>query len=190
MHWLILFRLSYFYSRTRYLARYTILTEITWLKKRDCFTTGKRDYIFLILPRVALTIIVLVSTYSQRPMVKDINALFVSVFGERFFNFSNVMIFVAFFPALAFVMFKDWLYKLIFIFLSLFIGYAIQNSAPFLIFFAVFLPTIIHVFLFTGFFIVLGALKNRSVTGIASAVVFILCAVIFLYGDPFLIFTT
>ena len=160
------------------------LTEITWLKKRDCFTTGKSDYIFLIIPCIILTVIILISTYSQMPVVKDINAALVSAFGEQFFNFSNVMIFVAFFSALAFVLFKDWLYKLIFIFVSLLIGLAIKNSTPFLLFFAIFLPTIIHVFVFTGLFIVQGALKNRSVTGIASAVVFILCAGVFFVWRP------
>lgn len=160
------------------------LTEITWLKKRDCFATGKRDYIFLVLPCVILTIIVLVNTYSQLPVVKDMNAAFISVFGEQFFNFSNVMIFVAFFSALAFVMFKDWVYKFVAILAALIIGFAVQNSQPFLLFFAVFLPTIIHVFVFTGFFIINGALKNRSVTGLASVVVFILCAVIFFIWKP------
>ena len=166
------------------------LTEITWLKKRDCFANGKSDYIFLIVPCVILTFIVLVATYNQLPVVKDLYEFCLSFFGSHFLNFSNVMIFVAFFSALAFVMFKDGLYKLIFIFIALIAGLLIQDSQPFLIFFAIFLPTLIHVFVFTGLFIIQGALKNRSATGIASAVVFILCAVIFLYGNLFSTFIT
>jgi hypothetical protein len=160
------------------------LTEITWLKKRDCFTTGKKDYIFLVVPCIILTFIILVATYNELPVIKDIYEFCMSFFGPGFLNFSNVMIFVAFFSALAFVMFKDWLYKLIFIFVSLIVGILSQHTQPFLIFFAIFLPTLIHVFVFTGLFIVYGAMKNRSATGIASAVVFILCAAIFFIWKP------
>jgi hypothetical protein len=42
--------------------------------------------------------------------------------------------------------------------------------------FDIFLPTIVHVFVFTGLFILIGALKGRSVSGIASLVIFCLCA--------------
>jgi len=160
------------------------LTEITWLKKRDYFTNGKKDYIFLIIPCIVLTVIVLVGNYGDSPIVKDLNSFFVSAFGQQVFNFSNVMIFLAFFSALAFVIFNEWLYKLIFICVALFVGLLIQHSQPFLIFFAVLLPTIIHVFVFTGLFMIYGALKSRSTTGIAAAVVFIICAASFFVWKP------
>ncbi len=47
--------------------------------------------------------------------------------------------------------------------------------------FSIFLPSILHVFIFTGFFILLGALKSKSKTGIASVVVFIACAILLLW---------
>jgi len=50
--------------------------------------------------------------------------------------------------------------------------------------FSVFLPTIIHVFLFTGLFILVGALRGRSVSGISSLAVFILCSLSFFYLFP------
>jgi hypothetical protein len=160
------------------------LTEITWLKKRDCFTTGKKDYIFLVLPCLIMTVIVLVYTYNDQPVIKDMYATMQSVFGPKISDFPTVMIALAFFSALAFVLFKDWLYKLIFIFVAFLVGILIQDSQPSVIFFAIFLPTIVHVYVFTGFFIINGALKNRSVTGIASATVFILCALIFFIWKP------
>jgi hypothetical protein len=103
------------------------LTEITWLKKRDCFTTGKKDYIFLVVPCVILTFIILVATYHEKPGLNNLYEFCMSFFGADFLNFSNVMIFVAFFSALAFVMFKDWVYKFIFIFIALIGGMLIQN---------------------------------------------------------------
>ena len=41
--------------------------------------------------------------------------------------------------------------------------------------FANFIPTIIHVYVFTGCFILYGALRHKSMTGILSLVVFALC---------------
>ncbi len=160
------------------------LTEITWLKQRDCFTTGKKDYIFLIVPCVILTFIVLVGTYHDKPVVDGLYEFCTSLFGLKFFGSAYIMIFVAFFSALAFVLFKDGLYKLIFILVTLFLGIILKDVRPIFIFFAIFLPTLIHVFVFTGLFIILGALKNRSITGIVSALVFVLCAVIFFIWKP------
>lgn len=48
-----------------------------------------------------------------------------------------------------------------------------------------YLPTLMHVFLFTGAFILLGALRNRSWTGIASLVVFVAAAV-FCFANPWI----
>src|ERR1700758_3235140 len=44
---------------------------------------------------------------------------------------------------------------------------------------SVFLPTIIHVFLFTGIFVLSGAFKTKSVSGFISFGVFIACALSF-----------
>lgn len=50
--------------------------------------------------------------------------------------------------------------------------------------FGTFLPTLIHVFLFTGLFITVGALKSRSFSGLASLGVFVACGAIFFVSPP------
>ncbi len=50
--------------------------------------------------------------------------------------------------------------------------------------FAIWLPTIIHVYLFTGAFILAGALKTRSKSGILSVLFFIVCAITFFIYTP------
>jgi hypothetical protein len=160
------------------------LTEITWLKKRDYFTNGKKDYLFLVVLCVIMTMIVLLNAYNNLPIVQRAAYFCVSVFGTGFYNFANVSIFLAFFSALAFVIFKDWVYKVFFIGCAFVVGLFIEQAPPFLIFFGILLPTIIHVFVFTGLFIIHGAMKNRSITGIASVAVFILCAGIFFIWKP------
>ncbi|HEY0323931.1 MAG TPA: hypothetical protein VGC66_23490 [Pyrinomonadaceae bacterium] len=49
---------------------------------------------------------------------------------------------------------------------------------------AFFLATIIHVFIFTGAFILYGALKSRSLSGILSLAIFVLCAALFFVYVP------
>ena len=46
--------------------------------------------------------------------------------------------------------------------------------------FGILLPTIVHVFLFTGLFVLQGALKTKSITGFISLGVFIICALSFI----------
>jgi hypothetical protein len=55
------------------------------------------------------------------------------------------------------------------------------------LFFSVFLPTLIHVFLFTSLFMLFGALKSNSTLGIVSVGVLFLCAAMpFIWDAPFI----
>ncbi len=49
---------------------------------------------------------------------------------------------------------------------------------------AFFVPTLIHVYVFTGFFIIYGALKERSRSGYWSFAVFLLCPLVFVLVQP------
>ena len=140
------------------------LTEISWLHKRQYFTTGKFDYLFLCVLGVLLF-------------------LFNFVFTE-FGVVATLLLFVAFFYSLSCVLFKNFIYKLLFIGVAFIIGGVIQKATPFVLLFGIFLPTLIHVFLFTGLFILQGALKNKSVTGIISLVIFSICAISFFVFYP------
>ena len=82
------------------------------------------------------------------------------------------------------VLFKDMLYKILFFVVAIIIGAAFSKSSPFVFLFGIFLPTLIHVFIFTGLFILHGALKNKSKTGIASLFVFAGCAISFFIFHP------
>ena len=47
-----------------------------------------------------------------------------------------------------------------------------------------FLPTLIHVSIFTGAFILIGALRGRSLSGLLSLLVFLAVPFVFLYALP------
>jgi hypothetical protein len=140
------------------------LTEISWLHKRHYFATGKYDYVLLILLCVVLFLFSFVVT--------------------EYSNYATVFIFVAFFFSLASVLFKDFFVKLAFLAVAFIVGAIIQKAPTFIYLIGVFLPTLIHVFVFTGLFILYGALKNKSVTGVLSLAVFAACAVSFFVFHP------
>ncbi len=136
------------------------LTEISWLHDRSYFTRGKHDYMYL----VGIGILLMASQY-----------------WSRMHHLSNGMIYLAFLSALVLILVRNNVLKIFGILLIL-ATYKIADN--FLIFFSVFLPTLIHVFVFTGCFILFGALKSRSKSGMWSFAVFLLCPLSF-----FLLFT-
>jgi hypothetical protein len=140
------------------------LTEIGWLHKKNYFTKGKYDFVFLIL-----TCIVLVYWNYNPP--------------KR----SGLMVDVIFFSLVlsaVFVFIKDWLYRIFIIVFALVIIGFINNSSQYYTMVAVFLPTIIHVFIFTWLFMVFGVLKEKSWPGLISIVVLIICAIVLFNFQP------
>lgn len=125
------------------------LTEIGWLHKKNYFTKGKYDFLIL-------TLICSVMVYYNFNPPKKGNGIIpdLIVFGLLI--------------SVAFVYMKDWLYRAVVIVLAA-ISVGFLNNAPsYFTWAAIFLPTIIHVFIFTWLFMLYGVLKERSVPGIIS----------------------
>jgi len=140
------------------------LTEISWLHKRNYFVEGKYDYLWLILLCVFGTF---------------------GYFGMKGFNAWNYLTpFIALISALAFYLIKNRYLKILCIFFAFLIAVALKSSQFYIIFFIVFLPTILHVFVFTGSFILYGAIKSKSVSAFISLAVFVVCALSFFYIQP------
>lgn len=138
------------------------LTEIGWLHKKGYFTTGKYDYVFLAILGGLITLGFLGLSDSLEGV-------------------SNGLVYLAFLMALAMVVFKDNTLKIIAGVLILFSTILFSKSTFYDYFFAIYLPTIVHVFLFTGLFILYGALKSKSRLGFLSILVFVGCALSFFY---------
>ncbi|HEY0029327.1 MAG TPA: hypothetical protein VGC65_01115 [Bacteroidia bacterium] len=137
------------------------LTEISWLEKKNYFVKAKKDIWVFVIMVLAITI-----------------GIFDN--GSKFNNIIGSILFSGFVYALVILFTEKPVVKLValvFVFmLSLILGFNIYPKLPFLLF-AIWLPTIIHVYFFTGAFILFGAMKSKSVSGIVSLIVFICCAV-------------
>src|ERR1700746_487410 len=138
------------------------LTEISWLEKKNYFIKSKKDiWVFVVL-----------GTFIPIGMRSDHSKMNFHIASFLFAGFVYGII----------ILYVD---KIAVKLVLLLVVFLISNnqyfnsypSLPFL-FFAMWLPTIVHVYFFTGAFILLGAMRSRSLTGIISLIIFILCGII------------
>ncbi len=153
------------------------LTEISWLHERNYFTAkpGKRKQRphrgWLIL--VAITILLLIVGFVSA----EILGLIYSPKWEITFFY------LVFISALLITEVKNKRQKFWVLSLALLLLVPLATSRYYIIL-AFFLITIIHVFFFTGAFVLFGALKGKSASGALSLVVFLVCAVSFFVYVP------
>jgi hypothetical protein len=159
------------------------LTEISWLHDRQYFTKGKYDFVPLLLIGVALS-------YAAFAKDFDFNIDFYKEFVAL--NLFDKLLVLALFSSLLFAFVKNLVVKIIailfiFIFISGWLApeNASENSKSTTIFALTSLvPTLIHVYLFTGLFMLFGALKSRSKTGLLSVAAFLIIPIYLVYGLP------
>lgn len=125
------------------------LTEIGWLHKKNYFTKGKYDFVVLSL------ICTVMVYYNFNPPKKGIGII-------------PDLILFGLLISVSFVFMKDWLYRAVVIVLAA-VSIGVLNNLPsYFTWAAIFLPTIIHVFIFTWLFMLYGVLKERSIPGLIS----------------------
>ncbi len=133
------------------------LTEIGWLHKKSYFTKGKYDFVALGFLCVLVFYFSMVKPARTETLVPNIIAL-----GVLF--------------ACIFVFIKDNLYRAALCTLAL-IGLAVaKTGSSYFMWIGIFLPTIIHVFIFTWAFMLYGVLKNKSLSGYLSIIALLLIA--------------
>ena len=145
------------------------LTEISWLHDRHYFARQAQARQWW-LALVVFSILVLALTYAGNDPSSHRAA---TVFG-------TALICLVFAGAAAAMYVRDWR-KGAGLLLLLAVGLAFWSSFPafaWAVLAVTLLTTIVHVFVFTGAFILLGALKSRSKVGVLSLAVFIACAIL------------
>jgi len=158
------------------------LTEISWLHDRNYFSKGKYDYIVLLVIGVLITLQYFASRFHFWPYDSNDN----EEIAKKFDNLGDTLILLALLGGFIMAFVKSMPVKIISLFLAFLIAnqaFAIdengeRNNSMFLYIITAFVPTLIHVYVFTGFFMLFGALKSRSRSGLWSIVVFILCPIL------------
>ena len=136
------------------------LTEIGWLHKKNYFTKGKYDFVFLSVLCVLVFYFSYVNPTKNQTIIPN-------------------LILYGILLALIFVFIKDNLYRIVLAVLAV-IGISVSKMGfDYVIWVGIFLPTIIHVFIFTWAFMFYGVLKNKSFSGYLSIIALVLIAVSF-----------
>jgi hypothetical protein len=141
------------------------LTEISWLHDRNYYVKGRFDALFLIGAGVLITLLFLGAL--QAPS-----------------GTSAALTCLAFLGAMVFAFVQGTWARTFALGGAAVVSLALAPSPAFREVFGLFLPTLIHVFIFTGLFILAGALKGRSLSGILSLLAFMGIAASFLFLRP------
>lgn len=165
------------------------LTEISWLHKRQYFSPNRNDWIWLSILTIIIVFPGIFSYAYMEAGPKDTsgNTIITPAIADMVSFFADInpaVMFLAFSASLIMILVKKTSYRLVSFLLLAIVGYLIRTQDLSVIIFTIFLPTLVHVFLFTGAFILVGALKSNSTSGLMSILVFIGCAVSFFFILP------
>lgn len=152
------------------------LTEINWLHQRNYFTNSRSDHKGILLIGSALLFFYLVSVSVNWEWARSMYSGYIDVayLSDLARTLVSYMIVMAFVASLSMVLFKDRLAKIAFTFIVTGVLLLLAAIRPSLMVFAVLLPTVIHVSLFMGLFMLYGAIKGNSFSGYLSVVVFVI----------------
>ncbi len=140
------------------------LTEIGWLHKKNYYTKGKYDYLYL-------TIVCAILVYLNFKPLKNYGIM------------ADLLLF-SLLSSIAFVYAKEWVMRFIIMGFAAIIIAVLNNAPAYFTWAAIFLPTIIHVYLFTALFMFYGVLKEKSIPGLISVGVLIVCTSMFFIIQP------
>lgn len=124
------------------------LTEISWLNTRQFFTLKKYDYLLI-------ATVVIVSVAFKLPSA---NLVYYT------FGLSFILLVI-----------NKTLYRVLAFLLLIAMGYFLLTHNILRTIFGLYIPTLIHVYIFTGAFLLLGALRGKGISGYLTFITFLIC---------------
>lgn len=154
------------------------LTEINWLDERSYFSKSKSTPWLL---SIFVLLICLASFYhegAQNTALAGFRQVVDQSFAKDFFELLKTWIvhilFLSFVVAVALAAFRDWRFRIMIVLLGMAIAVAFNGNNTYTLLIGSMLPTFIHVCVFTGLFMLYGAMKTDSKPGYVSVGVFVL----------------
>ena len=154
------------------------LTEINWLSEKNYFVK-ERKWIWVF---ISITALISIPVIMHLPFLSGINnhpyfkSISLSING-----FTDVFLLAALFFAVGLIYLKKWQHLLLYLIISLIAAKLITKYVLFsYILVGLFLPTIIHVYLFTLLFMIMGSLTTKNTAGWIGVIILLIC--------PFVIF--
>lgn len=174
--------LAYFFPLSLFILAYAILgplhylTEINWLHERQYFFS-KKKVVWLIVGLLATLILVVPKLFFEYGS-PDSNY---NVFWQFVNQWSNAAIFVSLLLAIAALFANRIWHWLIVSALGIIVAILLNSYDAYTMLIGLFVPTIIHVYLFTIIFMIYGAKKAQSKMGYFAAAIGILAPILFIF---------
>jgi hypothetical protein len=162
------------------------LTEINWLDQKKYFLQSKRDATVLYLLSGFITLIVFYSLAEHWGIGKT---LIQSLSPDTLATLDKIRpwgvhaTFVAFLSCLGFMFIPIVWARYALVLALITAAFFIETTGLYVSIFGVFLPTIIHVSIFTSIFMLIGAMRSNQWTGYLSVAVYFICCSILLFAN-------
>lgn len=137
------------------------LTEITWLKKRNYYIKSNSSWVNIYITIAVLLSIYPIFTYFKFNLISNLDALFLQINA-----LSNIIVFTSLLFAIGLVYITKTKKLITVLLATLCFSFVIEMYfSQFFILITYLIPTLIHVYIFTLFFILYGAIKSKSSYG-------------------------
>lgn len=151
------------------------LTEINWLNNRSFFTKNKSHIWILVL----LAILISIPTLTYGLFVLSEKNLVHQLISPLRFVLSDI-IFISFITSIGLVYIKNRKQLIPLLLFAIGVAYFTRTIPFYAVFIGVFLPTLVHVYIFTLAFMLQGIIRNKNIAGILTFSLAVFC--------PFIIF--
>ncbi len=142
------------------------LTEIKWIKSQDYFVKSNRFWIYLSL--LFAFIFCLPYLFSLYKLIPNMDHHFFDTWGSLGKSYINWVLSSALVIAFSMLLIKNNLYRTIVIICGIIFSIIlniVSSSYAYNLWVGIFLPTLIHVYIFTGLFMIYGTLKTNRKMG-------------------------
>ena len=159
------------------------LTEINWIKEQNYFVQTKSYWIVIVLILsfvFSAPYLLNLSVFQNFFSSQEIQAETVRLY-KQYINWS---IFLSLIIAISLIVFKKSRYRIGIIIIGVLLAVLLNSNPNYNLIFGAFLPTIIHVYVFTLLFMIYGIIKNTSVFGLLN-IAFVLLIPIVLWNIDF-----
>lgn len=154
------------------------LTEINWLHTKQYFTSG---WAWMPISALAAFIIV-IPKLLQFTGLLDVG--WIETLAVALNNVSNGILFLGLWVAMIIVLFERPWIRVALVFLGLVVSFFANNLPLYTLLVGLLLPTVVHVYVFTVLFMLYGALKSGSKTGLFSVLLVCLVPFIISFIEP------
>tara|TARA_B110000211_G_C14082773_1_gene555347 strand:+ start:350 stop:1345 length:996 start_codon:yes stop_codon:yes gene_type:complete len=156
------------------------LTEINWLNDNNYFSKSKKTTVWIL---GGLTAFLSIPHLFFLPGIEEWTRAHKDVYDQviALTKWGDPVIFTSLILGITVVFTDNKMFYFLVGVLAMFVGAFLREADNFHILIGTFLPTLVHVYIFTGMFMLYGAIKSKNKTGYIPIILHVLVPIIVLY---------